>query len=345
MEIRGIAYGLPSRRVGNEELISELVERNRCRLSSKELRSLEEKMTYYLKMSGTMWRYHRAEGEKAVDIAVRTGDELIRKTGVSRDEVDLLIYTGVGRGWLEPAMGNLFLSLLGLRNATCFDILDACASWIRSLMVAKSFLDNGTYRNILVLNSEFNFREYADFEINRVEELGSKFSAYTIGEAATAVLLSSSLDDPEFYFSVRTWGEKHELCKIPLPNFDQYSRNGEGGSHKPLRFYAESERLMHFAVRKLAEHYLRDQKLRAYSPEIIFGHAASELSTTTWLNLVHLNHDLAYRTHARFGNTVSASVPLGMAMAEEEGRLKRGLKALVVVGSAGVSTACATFTY
>jgi 3-oxoacyl-[acyl-carrier-protein] synthase III len=50
-------------------------------------------------------------------------------------------------------------------------------------------------------------------------------------------------------------------------------------------------------------------------------------------------------THARYGNTVSASVPLAMSLAVDEGRLVRGAHVLVVVGSAGLTAGLASFTY
>jgi 3-oxoacyl-[acyl-carrier-protein] synthase-3 len=52
-----------------------------------------------------------------------------------------------------------------------------------------------------------------------------------------------------------------------------------------------------------------------------------------------LGAEKAYNTHRRFGNTVSASVPLGMSTAREEGRLRDGTNVLIGFGSAGVSTA------
>ena len=109
--------------------------------------------------------------------------------------MDLLIYTGVARGWLEPATANLFQAELGLTNATCFDILDACASWIRSMAVADSFLQQGTYKTVMILTCELSANEYAEHELKSVEELESFFSGYTIGEAATATILTA--DEPD----------------------------------------------------------------------------------------------------------------------------------------------------
>ena len=69
-------------------------------------------------------------------------------------EIDLLIYVGVGRGFIEPATANVFQDLIGLRSATCFDILDACASWLRAVHVARAFIASGAYRHIMILNAE-----------------------------------------------------------------------------------------------------------------------------------------------------------------------------------------------
>jgi len=55
--------------------------------------------------------------------------------------------------------------------------------------------------------------------------------------------------------------------------------------------------------------------------------------------------DRIYTIHSQFGNVVSASVPLAMARAAEQGRLRHGDRVLVGVASAGVSTAWARFRY
>jgi 3-oxoacyl-[acyl-carrier-protein] synthase III len=59
----------------------------------------------------------------------------------------------------------------------------------------------------------------------------------------------------------------------------------------------------------------------------------------------NLGIDKGYNTHKRFGNTVSASVPLAMACAMKDGRLQNGTNVLTGFGSAGVSTAWSKFKF
>ncbi len=345
MRILNISYALPSQEVSNEKLIGEIVERNRANLSPHELENVETQMKKFFKMSGTVTRYHRGIGERALDFAVKAGKAALKKAGVNPEDVDLLIYAGVARGWMEPATANLFQSELGLKSATCFDVMDACASWIRSLAIAKSFLAQKAYKLVMILNCEFTFREYANFDFKSSQDLENAFSAFTIGEAATATLLTADGSDDDSFFSFKTWGEKHGLCKIPLPNADDFSPANSSDGLKPMSFFTMPGELLSFTVRKLVNHFRESQAIANKVHEIVIGHAVSVGCTARVVKLLNLDPKSVFETHSRFGNTVAASLPLALAVAEAEGKLVRGMRVLLLMGSAGVSTAVGSFTY
>ncbi|MDP6559135.1 MAG: 3-oxoacyl-[acyl-carrier-protein] synthase III C-terminal domain-containing protein [Candidatus Binatia bacterium] len=306
---------------------------------------LIDKMRKFFKMSGTVVRYHRDIGERALDFALSAGREALKKARVKAEDVDLLIYAGVGRGWMEPATANLFQGELGLKTATCFDVMDACASWIRSLFIAKSFLTQKIYKLVMILNCEFNFKEYANFEFKNTKELENSFSAFTIGEAATATLLTSDDMADDSCFSFKTWGEKHGLCKIPLPNEEDFSPRDSTNDLKPMSFFTIPGELITFTLKKLAAHFSEVEAIASRVHDLVVTHAVSVPSHSMVLKLFNLDQKRAFETHSRFGNTVSASLPLALAVAEEEGRLQRGDRVMLVMGSAGVSTALGSFTY
>jgi 3-oxoacyl-[acyl-carrier-protein] synthase III len=343
MKILSIGYALPTKKVGNEELIQEILEKNRDHFSAEQIKALESRLRRFFKMSGTLTRFHRDNGERALDFAVKAGKDAMAKAGVNPEDVDLLIYAGVGRGWVEPATANLFQSELGLKSATCFDVLDACASWIRSLSIASSFLAQKMYKLVMIVNCEFNFREYANFEFKNDQELENSFSAFTIGEAATATLLTSEEGVDDSLFSFKTWGEKHGLCKIPLPNAADFSPNGE--RLKPMSFFTAPAELLTFTIRKLVAHFKETRAVAEKFHDIIIGHAVSVPSTLKTVTLMGMDTAKIFETHSRFGNTVSASLPLALAVAEAEGKLERGMQVLLLMGSAGVTTALGSFKY
>lgn len=345
MKLAAICHRLPSKKVVNAELIDEIIARNSCYLDFKAKDSLRKRLQTYFNQIGLISRYHRAKGEKAVLLGMEAAQSALKQASAHAKDIDLLIYVGVGRGWLEPAMANLFISELGMRRATGFDVLDACASWLRALDIAKNFITSGKYRNVLILNCEFNFREYANFAIHDVENLDYLLPTFTIGEAATATLITADYEDAYYYSVFKTWGKYHNLCKIPLPNQNQYILKSNTSSWPALKFYAYGTRLSQIAVKRVLTCFRRDPQLQVFNPEICFAHSVSEAITTQVERLMGFPSGIFYRIFSTHGNTVSASVPLAMSLAFQNGDLKRGQPVLLIVGSAGFSVGFSAFTF
>jgi len=345
MKYRAIEYAIPSRVVTNAELIQEIISRSKRHLTEKALDLLGARMDELFKKSITSVRYHRAKNEHAIQFGIEAGKKALEAANISPGDIDLLIYVGIGRGYIEPATSNVFQSLLNLKKATCFDILDACASWLRAIHVAHSFIKTGMYRNIMILNCEFNFREYADFEFKSLKDIEFNFPTFTIGEAATATIVTDSDEDDQYYASFRTWGDQHKLCKIPLPNYSEYSNGELKKDIKPLKFFSYGEKIFRFVFSRLCKHYREDAVLNTFKHEIVFSHAASDAMSEKVIKTCKLGNEKGYNTHKRFGNTVSASVPLAMACALKEGKLKNNTNVLIGFGSAGVSTAWCRFKF
>jgi 3-oxoacyl-[acyl-carrier-protein] synthase III len=345
MRYCAIEYAIPSKLVTNAEIIQEIIARSKRYLTQKALDLLAFRLDELFKKSVTSVRYHRAKSERSIQFGIEAGRKALESANMSPEEIDLLIYVGVGRGYIEPATANVFQKILKLNKATCFDILDACASWLRAIHVAHSFIKSGMYKNIMILNCEFNFREYANFEFKSVKDIEFNFPTFTIGEAATATIVTDSEQDDEYYASFRTWGDRHNLCKIPLPHFREYSDGELRNEIQPLTFFSYGEKIFRFVFSRLCKHYREDTVLNSFRHEIVFSHAASDAMSEKVIQSCKLGQEKGYNTHKRFGNTVSASVPLAMGCALKEGRLNNNTNVLIGFGSAGVSTAWSKFKF
>jgi len=240
-------------------------------------------------------------------------------------------------------MSQFFAHLLGLTNATCFDLLDACLSWLRALHIAHYLLKGGAYRNIMVLNAEFN-REYRKYAITHPSELAYRFAQFTIGESATATVLSDGVCETEPLFEFKTDGSLHTLCKIPLPQIREYSEAEKCPTLDPLVFFAYSAELFRAAQGMILSLYCQSRELRERPFDIVFGHSASKSIMEVMDRELGWN-GRTVNVFEEFGNTVSASVPTAMCWAIEKGRLKRGMRMLLVAGSAGFSVGLGHMVY
>ncbi len=345
MRLVTLNHAVPSRLVTNDAVRDSLRESNKARFSPSELALMDRRVGHLFEAAGTRTRYRLNNGERAIDFALKAGREALEGAGVSPGDVDFAIWAGVGRGWIEPSMASVVQWQLGLVNATCFDVVDACAGWLRALHVAHTFIRSGTYRRGLIVNCECGFVMYDDFTLQRIEDLDHRAAAWTIGEAATATVVDDQNADDDYYFVFRNYGEDFRLCMFPIAPFEDFWVGAQDPRYAPMRLFVQSSELLTATARRLIEVFSLDPHLRNVMFDVGFGHEASIKVNRILATKLGLPYERYVSTHADFGNTVSATVPLGMSLALRDGRLKRGDTVLVLMGASGVTVGVATFTF
>jgi 3-oxoacyl-[acyl-carrier-protein] synthase III len=330
-----MASGVPTRRLSNEEIVERVRQKSAPHLPPGQMEQVIKRLRILFRFAGSQDRYVRERGERSGNFVLKAAREALEKADLGPKDIDLVLYVGVGRGWVEPGTSNYFTDALGLRNATCFDVLDACLSWLRALYISYHFLKNGAYKHILVLNGEFN-AEYGNWRITDPAQLDYHFAQFTVGEAATATILECREDEEEPYFEFKTEASLHPLCKIPLPQIADYSDGEICPALDPLVFFAYSKDLFKAARKVIVSAYRNSAELNRRPFDIAFAHSASRYVIEDIDREIGAR-GLTVNLFGQFGNTVSASVPLAMCWAIEQGRLRRGMRMLHVVGSAGFS--------
>src|SRR5712692_3739281 len=281
----------------NDSVVEAVRERNRQKMDSAQLAAVEMRLRRHLALAGTDVRY-LSDGRDPIEYAREAGEQALAAAELPSRSIEFLIYAGIGRSWIEPAMANAVQHRLGLTGATCFDVLDACASWLRALQIAHSLLRTGTYRCGMIVNSEVGLQRFADLDFAQADDVDAKLATFTIGEAATATVVTADAGDDDFYFMFKNFGQHYGLCMIPL----------DGG----MKFFSQT---------------------------------ASQKANEIISRRLGLPAEIEFQTRADYGNTAAASIPLGMSLAIEQGRLRRGHRTLCIMGSAGITVGFAKFTF
>jgi 3-oxoacyl-[acyl-carrier-protein] synthase III len=344
MKILGIARAIPSHEVSNHDLVERIMGHQANAIPSCDRPRFAQELNERFTRAGAVTRFHRAAGEFAVTLGIEAGRRALDRAGLTAQDIDLLIYVGVGRGFLEPATANIFQHKLGLTSATCFDILDACASWVRALDVAHHLLERGVYRHVMILNCECNFEEFIRWDFRTLADLEHLWGGFTVGEAATATILGPGGDDYHATFVTR--GEHYELCQIPLRNVQQFMNGTKPRCDAPpLHFFVYAAELHQQAIAQLDRQFWSDPALAEGDWDLIVGHSTSVPAAHSVVRKLRLDPLRTLETFSRFGNTVSASIPLGLSLALERGRLERGDRVLLISASAGLTTGFVSFRY
>lgn len=347
MKIEAIKAVLPTKKLTNDDILA-LIEKYSPISSQIEKNKALRKIRFLLSYSGANIRNWLNLDEKPIDLISSAFEQALAEAKCDKNEIDLIIYTGVGRGFLEPSGAYHVAGSLGLKKAECFDILDACMSWSRALSLVYALFRTGQYNRALIVNAEFNLSSGnaifpSVFRLPSVEAIQWSFPAYTLGEAATATIVSCDPErEWEFHFKSRP--DLADLCNIPLFGYKGYckpsDRIGLNGIQKFTSFGADLHRLGFEEIINVFKCLKAPvEKIRA-----IFPHASSKKDWDNFGEALSIK-DLIWHIYPTCGNVVSASVPVGITSAIDAGKIKRGDRIVGWVGSAGMSFAAYSFIY
>jgi 3-oxoacyl-[acyl-carrier-protein] synthase III len=344
MQIAGLGFSYPSIKLDNEELVS-LFRRQGPSVSNTDEGRYFDLVRKLLRKSGARYRHVRdiASGESAYDHICNAANEALSSAALTANDVDLVIYCGVGRGVIEPSNACYYANELGIRRAQCFDITDACMSWTRALQLCEMYLSSGQVDNALVLTGEFHLNIRDPITVRSIESLSYSFPVYTIGEAATATVLRASSSKWTFRFSSRP--DLFDLCTIPIDGYETYilpSRkiglNGVG------RFTSHGKQLARHVGPMLLE-LVADAGPSHDDVDLYVPHSHSKTSYVQGLEAAGIPlHKVCLEIYENYGNVVSSSIPAALHCSVATGTVGIGSRICLIPSSAGASCACVTFT-
>lgn len=345
MRIAGIAATLPSRIVSNEDVL-ELIEHHSRNAFTGDLPKTLRTIGRLLERSGFASRHWLAEGEHPIELMKATFDRALQQADMDKDEIDLLIYTGVARGFIEPANSCFVAHSLGLKCRS-FDVLDACMGWVTSMDIVNDKMKAGAMKKAAIVNMEFNLVEGGhifpkNFMLNDPEELNYKFPSFTVGEATTVTLLSH--EDPDnFRFSFISRPDLGDLCTISLPGWEAFC--------EPTRVMAPTGGLYQFNSQGGALHetaaieavkILNGRDSKRHNTKLVFAHTSSPTQWFHYGKMVGIAEKI-YQISHETGNIASASIPTGIFQAIQQGALRKNNACLGWQGSAGMAFAAMEF--
>jgi 3-oxoacyl-[acyl-carrier-protein] synthase III len=346
VKIQSLAVRLPSKRVTNEELV-ELVRASNLQMDSSTVERYCRQLRTLLLRAGASTRVYRNReaGETAIALIGEAIEAALRDADIGRERIELLIYCGVGRGFVEPANACFIAHAMGL-ECDGFDVLDACMSWVRALHIAYNFLATGAYSTVMIVNGEFSVYENGlpqVLQIRAADQLRYMFPAFTIGEAASATVLTKSPDAWQFTFRARP--ELAHLCSIALPGFSEFAapddRIGVAGLHQLAAFGPELAEIGLLEIEQLLRESIRDLD----AIDLFFPHTPGQTYVDRGAHDLKLGDRVVRDVFPACGNLVSASIPAAMRQAIEDRRLERGQRLVLCPASAGMTFATVEFVY
>lgn len=257
----------------------------------------------------------------------------MERAGVQPGELDLIIVSTATPDRLLPATACDLQALLGATNAAAFDVAGACSGFIYALAVAEGFFAAGRAEIALVVAPE---------KMSAIVDWGDRETCVLFGDGAGSAIVRRSTNGRGMVSSfIRSDGTLAELLWRPA-----------GGVRVPVDIAVLDEK-SHFvkmagrevfkaAVRSMAE--AADQALvraglTADDIDLLIPHQANMRIIEATARYAGIPMEKVYVNVDRYGNMSSATIPVALDEAVEEGRLNPGSNILMVAFGAGFTWA------
>ena len=294
-------------------------------LSNAELEQLVDTSDeWIMERTGIRERRFAAEDEALTDIARPACLQALERAGVEASSIDLVLCATVTPDMMFPTSSALLADQLGMPDAAAYDLLAGCTGFVYAIAQAYGMLASGLSRRALVVGGDV---------LSKILDFDDRSTLVLFGDGAGAVVMEPVEKGGFLGFELGADGGGGESLWLP----------GSGSRHfeDPESFVKMNGREVYkFATRVLVSsaERLLDQvgmtvdDIDVYVPHQanirIIDHAAKKLGFPPEKVVVNVQ---------KYGNTSSGSIPLALADAAADGRLKPGSKVLMTGMGAGLT--------
>lgn len=285
--------------------------------------------------TGIRKRHVAADNEFTSDLAVRSVEDLVARHGEGAlDGVEFVIVATNTPDALFPATAALVQDHFGLK-AGAFDLLAACPGWIYALSVAKAYVESGQYRKVLTIGAE---------ALTKVIDWEDRSTAVLFGDGAGASVVEA-VPEPYGLKSIVLGvdgGGAHHLHKRAtgccLPNGEPLSDTLYMNGREVFKF---AVRVMHTSTVEAVE----KAELSNSDISLLVPHQANSRIIEAARELLGLSQERVVVTVDEYGNNSTASIPLALKHALDEGRVEAGDHLLLVSFGAGLTWGASVLTW
>ena len=308
VSITGLGSRVPDRIVTNDEL-AQLVD------TSDE---------WIVERTGIRERRMVDDKEALSDVALPACREALAQAGLEGADIDLLIVATVTPDMAFPSTGAILADRLGATSAAAYDLSAGCTGFVYALAQGYAMVAGGLAHRALVVGGDL---------LSRILDWEDRSTLVLFGDGAGAVVLETVPEQGFVGFELGADGAGGENLWLPgsgSRRFDESEKYVKMNGREVFRFATRI--LVQSAEDLLAKCEVTIDDVDLYIPHQanmrIIDHATKKLGVPS--DRVVINVD-------RYGNTSSGSIPLALADAAADGRLRPGQLVLMTGMGAGLT--------
>ncbi|HSX11579.1 MAG TPA: beta-ketoacyl-ACP synthase III [Chlamydiales bacterium] len=273
------------------------------------------------------------DGECASHMGVKAARLAIENSGLKSDDIDFILVATLTPDFLFPSTACLIQHELGAKKASGVDIQAACAGFLYLLTMAKSLVESGAYKNVLIVASE---------KLSSITNYKDRSTCILFGDGAAACVISGEGKKGLVIENIKLGADGEQADLIIMP---------AGGSRLPAsaETVANEQHYIKMAGNEVFKNAVRRMETACKECLDEMGVTEKEIS---WLiphqanmriidamakRFEHLPPERIFKTVQKYGNTSSSSVGIALDELLGSAPFQEGERILLTAFGAGLT--------
>jgi 3-oxoacyl-[acyl-carrier-protein] synthase III len=279
---------------------------------------------WIVERTGIHERRFATEDEALTDVALPAARQALERAGVEASSIDLVLCATVTPDMMFPTSSALLADELGMPDAAAYDLLAGCTGFVYAIAQAYGMLAAGLSRRALVVGGDV---------LSKILDFEDRSTLVLFGDGAGAVVMEPVEKGGFLGFELGADGGGGDSLWLPgsgSRHFDDPESFVKMNGREVFKF---ATRVLVTSAQKLLDEVgMTVDDVDVYVPHQanirIIDHAARKLGFPPEKVVVNVQ---------KYGNTSSGSIPLALADAAADGRLKPGATVLMTGMGAGLT--------
>ena len=277
--------------------------------------------------------------EATSDLAIQASKLALENAKTNPEDLDSIIVCTCTPDMIFPSVGALVQAALGAKKAMAMDLSAACSGFIYGLATAKSFIESGTAKKILLIGVD---------TLSKITDWTDRTTCVLFGDGAGAAVIAASEGDSGILsVYTRTDGSFAGILKVP-----------GGGSRNPIsqavlddKSYTikmDGPEVYKLAVTKMVEASLEALKLAGLTArdlKLIIPHQANLRIIDSVAKRLQVEAGRVFVNVQKYGNMSAATTIVALDEAQRDGRIRGGDLVELVAFGAGLTWGAAVIQW
>ncbi|MCZ6134634.1 beta-ketoacyl-ACP synthase III [Campylobacter ureolyticus] len=262
---------------------------------------------------------HIAKDEVTSDLGYKAAKLAIKRANLTIDDIDCIICATISPDYLcMPSTACRIADLLGIDDIMAFDISAACSGFIYLIEIAKSMVESGLKKNILIIGAE---------KLSSIVNWNDRTTCVLFGDGAGAAIISESKDE-NYIIDTHTSSDGSKGDLLITPGCGSKNPTSKFVIENNLQFiHMKGNEVFKTAINTLTNDVLKileKNKISSEKINLFVPHQANLRIINAVKDRLNLSDNQCVVTVDKFGNTSSASIPMALNYAYENNNLKNG---------------------